>query len=158
VQVWPDKKTSNYIRPLLYWLYFGQAFFVSYLLYHFSTTSTKFGGQGLIRYIYFFILQTRIYFGRHYCSTCVIHNWSWTEYRSSEIQGNCTVDNAFVVIRKFNRCNCRHNDLTILYLTITHSRKLPAHNKVWQYGGAKNVFPAFVRYSASVPSGENTTQ
>ena len=35
-------------------------FLVSYLLYHFSTPSTKFPGEGTIRYIYFFFLLTHI--------------------------------------------------------------------------------------------------
>jgi putative membrane protein len=35
-------------------------FLLSYLLYHFTTPSTKFGGQGLIKYIYYFILITHI--------------------------------------------------------------------------------------------------
>ena len=36
-------------------------FLISYLLYHFSTPSTKFGGEGITRYIYFFILSTHIF-------------------------------------------------------------------------------------------------
>jgi putative membrane protein len=35
-------------------------FLLSYLLYHFTTPSTKFGGQGVIKYIYYFILITHI--------------------------------------------------------------------------------------------------
>jgi putative membrane protein len=35
-------------------------FLLSYLLYHFTTPSTKFGGQGAMRYIYYFILVTHI--------------------------------------------------------------------------------------------------
>lgn len=35
-------------------------FLISYLLYHFSTPSTKFGGTGFMRYLYFFILLTHI--------------------------------------------------------------------------------------------------
>src|SRR3954470_8793667 len=35
-------------------------FLLSYLLYHFTTPSTKFGGQGAIRYIYYSILLTHI--------------------------------------------------------------------------------------------------
>ncbi|MBM4166363.1 MAG: DUF420 domain-containing protein [Ignavibacteria bacterium] len=42
-------------------LFWTGVFLISYLLYHFSTPSTKFGGQGLIRYIYFFILMTHIF-------------------------------------------------------------------------------------------------
>jgi putative membrane protein len=35
-------------------------FLVSYVLYHFTTPETKFGGVGTIRYVYFFILITHI--------------------------------------------------------------------------------------------------
>jgi len=35
-------------------------FLVSYLLYHFTTPSTKFGGTGAVKYTYFFILLTHI--------------------------------------------------------------------------------------------------
>ena len=35
-------------------------FLLSYLLYHFTTPSTKFGREGLIKYIYYFILITHI--------------------------------------------------------------------------------------------------
>jgi len=35
-------------------------FLLSYLLYHFTTPSTKFGGHGAIKYIYYFILITHI--------------------------------------------------------------------------------------------------
>lgn len=35
-------------------------FLLSYVLYHFTTPETRFGGEGTIRYIYFFILITHI--------------------------------------------------------------------------------------------------
>jgi putative membrane protein len=35
-------------------------FLLSYLLYHFTTPSTKFGGEGALRYTYYFILVTHI--------------------------------------------------------------------------------------------------
>jgi putative membrane protein len=35
-------------------------FLLSYVLYHFTTPETRFGGEGVIRYIYFFILITHI--------------------------------------------------------------------------------------------------
>lgn len=35
-------------------------FLLSYLLYHFTTPSTKFGGEGVIKYIYYFILVSHI--------------------------------------------------------------------------------------------------
>lgn len=36
-------------------------FLLSYLLYHFTTPSTKFGGSGMIKYVYFFILISHIF-------------------------------------------------------------------------------------------------
>ncbi|AKD58471.1 membrane protein [Spirosoma radiotolerans] len=48
-------------RNLIWSAFLSTLFFlVSYLLYHFTTPSTKFGGQGAIRYIYYFILITHI--------------------------------------------------------------------------------------------------
>jgi putative membrane protein len=35
-------------------------FLLSYLLYHFTTPSTPYGGGGILRYIYFFILITHV--------------------------------------------------------------------------------------------------
>ena len=39
---------------------FSVAFLVMYVAYHMTTDSTKFGGEGMIRYVYFFILITHI--------------------------------------------------------------------------------------------------
>ena len=36
------------------------AFLVMYVAYHMTSDSTKFGGEGAIRYVYFFILVTHI--------------------------------------------------------------------------------------------------
>ncbi|MEP6930606.1 MAG: DUF420 domain-containing protein, partial [Flavobacterium sp.] len=36
------------------------AFLVMYVAYHMTSDSTKFGGEGVIRYVYFFILITHI--------------------------------------------------------------------------------------------------
>lgn len=36
------------------------AFLVMYIAYHMTTDSTKFGGEGVIKYVYFFILITHI--------------------------------------------------------------------------------------------------
>jgi putative membrane protein len=41
-------------------LYSTALFLVSYLVYHFGTEPTRYGGVGLIRYVYFFILITHI--------------------------------------------------------------------------------------------------
>lgn len=35
-------------------------FLLSYVLYHFTTPETRFGGEGVVRYIYFFILITHV--------------------------------------------------------------------------------------------------
>lgn len=35
-------------------------FLLSYVLYHFTTPETRFGGEGTIRYVYFFILITHV--------------------------------------------------------------------------------------------------
>lgn len=39
---------------------FSVAFLVMYVAYHMTADSTKFGGEGAIRYVYFFILITHI--------------------------------------------------------------------------------------------------
>jgi putative membrane protein len=36
------------------------AFLVMYVMYHMTSESTPFGGEGVIRYVYFFILITHI--------------------------------------------------------------------------------------------------
>lgn len=40
---------------------FTSLFLLSYLLYHFSTPSTKYGGEGILRGVYFFILFTHVF-------------------------------------------------------------------------------------------------
>ncbi|WP_219225474.1 DUF420 domain-containing protein [Pedobacter antarcticus] len=40
---------------------FTSLFLFSYLLYHFSTPSTKFGGEGIMRGIYLFVLLTHVF-------------------------------------------------------------------------------------------------
>jgi putative membrane protein len=40
--------------------FLGFAFLVTYVLYHFSNESTHFGGEGLIKYIYYTLLITHI--------------------------------------------------------------------------------------------------
>lgn len=39
---------------------FGLLFLVNYILYHISNPETKFGGEGIIRYVYFTLLITHI--------------------------------------------------------------------------------------------------
>jgi len=55
-----NKKIKIHRRFIFTALAFTCIFLGSYLLYHFTMPSTKFGGQGFIRYIYFFILLTHI--------------------------------------------------------------------------------------------------
>lgn len=41
-------------------LFLTGLFLISYLMYHFSTEPTRYGGDGAMRYVYFFILVTHI--------------------------------------------------------------------------------------------------
>lgn len=41
-------------------IFFSASFLVMYVIYHLTSESTPFGGQGTIRYVYFFILITHI--------------------------------------------------------------------------------------------------
>lgn len=41
-------------------MFFSILFLLMYVAYHMTSTSTPFGGQGVIRYVYFFILITHI--------------------------------------------------------------------------------------------------
>jgi len=56
-----NKNIKIHRRFIFTALVFTCIFLGSYLLYHFTMPSTKFGGQGVIRYIYFFILLTHIF-------------------------------------------------------------------------------------------------
>lgn len=51
------KRHKTFVLLALLWT---SIFLVSYLLYHFSTPSVKFGGHGIIKGIYLFILLTHI--------------------------------------------------------------------------------------------------
>lgn len=51
------KRHKAFVLLALFWT---GIFLISYLLYHFSTPSTKFGGEGIIKGIYLFILLTHI--------------------------------------------------------------------------------------------------
>ena len=42
--------------------FLSSIFLVSYVFYHFNTGHVTYGGEGLIRYVYFFILITHILF------------------------------------------------------------------------------------------------
>lgn len=51
------KRHRQFIFSALFWT---ALFLASYLAYHFSTPPVKFGGEGFIRNVYFFILLTHI--------------------------------------------------------------------------------------------------
>lgn len=53
-------KVENHRRLIYTAIGMSALFLLSYVLYHFTTEETKFGGQGLIRYVYFFILITHV--------------------------------------------------------------------------------------------------
>lgn len=57
------KKKEIYMHRAFIFLAFVFTFFFlcSYLLYHFCAPATKFGGTGLIRDVYFFILITHVF-------------------------------------------------------------------------------------------------
>jgi len=55
------QKNISRHRNLIWSAFFCTLIFLgSYLLYHFTNPSTKFGGHGAIRYIYYFILITHV--------------------------------------------------------------------------------------------------
>jgi putative membrane protein len=41
-------------------IFLSASFLVMYIIYHLTSESTKFGGEGMIRYLYFFVLVTHI--------------------------------------------------------------------------------------------------
>ncbi|RBQ11530.1 DUF420 domain-containing protein [Pedobacter miscanthi] len=56
------KKNKGVHRAFVFLAFsFTAAFLFSYLLYHFSTPSTRFAGEGILRSIYFFLLFTHIF-------------------------------------------------------------------------------------------------
>ena len=55
-----NKNIKIHRRSIFTALIFTCIFLGSYLLYHFTMPSTKYGGEGIVRYIYFFILLTHI--------------------------------------------------------------------------------------------------
>lgn len=57
-------KNKNYVRHknlMLFAMALSVLFLVSYIAHHLLAGDTKFGGEGAIRYIYFFILVTHIF-------------------------------------------------------------------------------------------------
>jgi len=54
------KKVSIHKRLNLFAFVLSSVFLISYLVYHFFAPETHFGGEGLIKYVYYFILITHI--------------------------------------------------------------------------------------------------
>ncbi|KUJ60253.1 hypothetical protein AR687_19395 [Flavobacteriaceae bacterium CRH] len=53
-------KQKLHERLMTFAISLSVAFLVMYVAYHMTSDSTKFGGEGIIRYVYFFILVTHI--------------------------------------------------------------------------------------------------
>lgn len=53
-------KRKLHERLMTFAISLSVAFLVMYVAYHMTSDSTKFGGEGVIRYVYFFILVTHI--------------------------------------------------------------------------------------------------
>ncbi|OXB06036.1 DUF420 domain-containing protein [Flavobacterium pectinovorum] len=53
-------KRKLHERLMTFAISLSVAFLVMYVAYHMTSDSTKFGGEGIIRYVYFFILVTHI--------------------------------------------------------------------------------------------------
>lgn len=62
IAVWAIKNNKRPLHELLMKICIGLSatFLVMYILYHMTSSPTPFGGEGVIRYIYFFILITHI--------------------------------------------------------------------------------------------------
>ena len=55
------RKNENLHRAMMISAFFlSSIFLISYVIYHFQAPPTKFGGEGSIKYVYFFILLTHI--------------------------------------------------------------------------------------------------
>lgn len=54
------RNVENHRRLIYLAIGMSVLFLLSYVLYHFTTEETRFGGEGFIRYVYFFILITHI--------------------------------------------------------------------------------------------------
>jgi len=55
-----NKKIKLHQRLMQTAIIFSVLFLVMYVLYHMTSDSTKYGGQGILRYIYFIVLITHI--------------------------------------------------------------------------------------------------
>lgn len=55
-----NKKRETHERLIKICMFLSASFLVMYIIYHVTSESTAFGGEGVIRYVYFFILVTHI--------------------------------------------------------------------------------------------------
>ncbi len=55
-----NKKVNLHRKAMYVAIVSSFLFLLGYVLYHFTTPETKFGGEGAIRYLYFFLLITHI--------------------------------------------------------------------------------------------------
>jgi putative membrane protein len=55
-----QKQVENHRKAIYTSMLLSALFLVSYVLYHFTTPETKFGGQGTIRTVYFLLLITHV--------------------------------------------------------------------------------------------------
>jgi putative membrane protein len=62
IAVWAikNKKQNLHQRLMQFAIALSLAFLATYVAYHMTTDSTKFGGEGAIRYVYFFLLISHI--------------------------------------------------------------------------------------------------
>jgi len=55
-----NKQVENHRRAIYAAMVCSALFLISYVLYHFTTPETRYGGQGLMRRVYFFFLITHV--------------------------------------------------------------------------------------------------
>lgn len=55
-----NKQIENHRRAIYAAMVCSALFLISYVLYHFTTPETRYGGQGLMRTFYFFLLITHV--------------------------------------------------------------------------------------------------
>ncbi|GAA3556617.1 DUF420 domain-containing protein [Snuella lapsa] len=55
-----NKKVVLHKRLMIFAIVLSVCFLVMYVAYHMTSDSTKYGGEGLIKYVYYFVLLTHI--------------------------------------------------------------------------------------------------
>jgi putative membrane protein len=53
-------KVNNHKRSMIGAFALGTLFLIGYVIYHYNVPSTKFGGEGMIRYVYFALLLSHV--------------------------------------------------------------------------------------------------